>query len=156
MPKIHLSQDLWDVIYPVGSLYFTVVDDTAQKVHDRFGGNWELFGAGRTPVCVDTNDSDFNTVEKTGGGKATYLPMQNTDGYTFHDFQWLPFTDVRADWKKNVWENYRFDGINHDWLPSSENATSGGMGVANEVSNSAANSNLQPYKTCYIWKRVAD
>lgn len=146
MPKIHLSQDLWDVIYPVGSLYFTVVDDTAQKVHDRFGGNWELFGAGRTPVCVDTNDSDFNTVEKTGGGKKIIIPFQN---YTsFVDFRW---ENIKT-WSN--WENKRRNSSATVEDLSGENSYGGAIG-SNENGNST-NGNLQPYKTCYIWKRVAD
>ena len=30
-------------------------------------GTWQLWGAGRVPVGINTNDGNFNTVEKTGG-----------------------------------------------------------------------------------------
>ena len=33
-------------------------------------GTWQLWGAGRVPVGINTNDGNFNTVEKTGGNKA--------------------------------------------------------------------------------------
>ena len=32
-------------------------------------GTWQYWGQGRVPVGVNTSDSDFNTVEKTGGEK---------------------------------------------------------------------------------------
>ena len=31
------------------------------------GGTWVAWGAGKVPVGVDTTDTDFATVEKTGG-----------------------------------------------------------------------------------------
>ena len=30
------------------------------------GGTWVSWGSGRVPVGVNTNDSDFKTVERTG------------------------------------------------------------------------------------------
>ena len=146
MPKIHLSQDIWDVIYPVGSLYFTVVDDTAQKVHDRFGGNWELFGAGRTPVCVDTNDSDFNTVEKTGGEKTHTLTTNEIPVHS-HGFYVTPNTH-EATWISGV-QRFFYD-VN---TTTDSKSYAGGT---NNTGGGLAHNNLQPYKTCYIWKRVAD
>ena len=32
-----------------------------------FGGTWERWGQGRVPVGVNTNNGNFNYVEKTGG-----------------------------------------------------------------------------------------
>ena len=64
-----------DKIYPVGSIYMSVTDSTAAQVEARFGGTWVAFGTGKTLVGVDSNDSDFNTVEETGGTKSnSYTP----------------------------------------------------------------------------------
>ena len=38
-----------------------------------FGGTWVSWGVGRVPVGVNKSDSDFNTVEKTGGTKSVTL-----------------------------------------------------------------------------------
>ena len=38
-----------------------------------FGGTWVAWGAGRVPVGVDTTDTDFDTVEETGGTKSVTL-----------------------------------------------------------------------------------
>ena len=34
-----------------------------------FGGTWQSWGSGRVPIGVNTSDSEFSTVEKTGGSK---------------------------------------------------------------------------------------
>lgn len=36
-------------------------------------GTWVAWGAGRVPVGVDTAQTEFNTVEKTGGEKTHTL-----------------------------------------------------------------------------------
>jgi len=70
-----LKQAVIDAIYPVGSIYMTVTDDTAAKVKARFGGTWEAWGSGRVPVGVNTSDTSFDTVEETGGSKSnSYTP----------------------------------------------------------------------------------
>jgi hypothetical protein len=70
-----LKQAVIDAIYPVGSIYMTVSDDTAAKVKARFGGTWVAWGSGRVPVGVNTSDTSFDTVEETGGNKSnSYTP----------------------------------------------------------------------------------
>ena len=76
-----LKQAVIDAIYPVGSIYMTVSDDTAAKVKARFGGTWEAWGSGRVPVGVDSNDTAFDTVEETGGHKSnSYTPAGTNSG----------------------------------------------------------------------------
>lgn len=58
-----------DMMYPVGSIYMSTTLSTAASVAAIFGGTWEAWGAGRCPVGVNVDDSDFATVEKTGGAK---------------------------------------------------------------------------------------
>lgn len=58
-------------IYRVGGLYSTT---EAGNPADLLGfGTWELYGSGKVPVCIDTNDSDFNAIGKTGGQKRVAL-----------------------------------------------------------------------------------
>ena len=53
-----------DIIYPIGSIYLSVNNVNPSSV---FGGTWEAWGSGKVPVGVDTTQTEFNTVEKTGG-----------------------------------------------------------------------------------------
>ena len=60
------ADDVWQKIYPIGSIYISAVSTSPATL---FGGTWEEFGKGRTIVGVDTSDTSFNEVEKTGGEK---------------------------------------------------------------------------------------
>ncbi len=52
---------------PVGSIYVSV---SATNPAATLGyGTWQSFGSGRVLVGVDTGDTDFDTVEETGGAK---------------------------------------------------------------------------------------
>ena len=53
-------------IYPVGSIYLSVSSTNPSSL---FGGTWVAWGSGRVPVGINTSDTDFSTVEKTGGNK---------------------------------------------------------------------------------------
>lgn len=73
--------ELADMIYPVGSIYMSVNNVNPSTL---FGGTWEAWGSGQVPVGVNTNDTDFNTVEKTGGSKTqSYTPAGTNSKPTF-------------------------------------------------------------------------
>lgn len=56
---------------PVGSVLVTSV---ATDPGTLLGyGTWELFGSGRVLVGVDPSDSDFDTVQETGGSKTAAI-----------------------------------------------------------------------------------
>lgn len=63
--------------YKVGDLFLTT---NSENPSVRFGGTWELYGKGKTLVCVDSSDTDFNEAKKTGGSKETHL-QYITSGY---------------------------------------------------------------------------
>lgn len=50
--------------YRVGDLFLTTI---ATNPSSYLGGKWELFGPGRCLVCVDTSQTEFNSVKKIGG-----------------------------------------------------------------------------------------
>lgn len=110
-------------IHPVGSIYMSVNDTNPGDV---FGGTWEQWGSGRVPVGVDTNDSNFNSVEKIGGSK--YLQEHS------HNVRWQ-YTGASGTTAAIL-------SYSGSTIPT-ENAGTGDSG------------NLQPYITCYMWKRTA-
>ncbi|WP_408954722.1 phage baseplate protein [Natroniella sp. ANB-PHB2] len=61
-----------EMTYPVGSWYYNSEDNTNPAELLGFG-EWQPVAAGKVPVGVDPNDSDFNSVEKTGGEKEVNL-----------------------------------------------------------------------------------
>lgn len=52
--------------FPVGTI---IEKNDSTNPSSYLGGTWELYGNGRVTVGVDTGDSDFGTVGKTGGSK---------------------------------------------------------------------------------------
>ena len=59
-------------IYPVGSIYISTASTNPSSF---LGGTWEAYGKGQTLVGIDTNQTEFNTVGKTGGAKSvSYTP----------------------------------------------------------------------------------
>ncbi len=81
--------------YPVGSIFETTTYSSAQEVSNALGGTWEVYGSGKTLVGVDHNDSDFNAVNKTGGGKNTTLTVANLPSHT-HSIPALSGTAAQA------------------------------------------------------------
>ena len=72
---------LRDYLYPVGKIYISV-DSTDPGT--LFGGTWELWGQGRVPVGVDAAQTEFETVEQTGGEK-THLLTSAESGLPAHN-----------------------------------------------------------------------
>ena len=66
-----------DKMYPVGSIFFSTNITTASDVSKKIGGTWEAYGTGKTLVGVDTSNTNFNTVSKTGGSSTTTLTTSN-------------------------------------------------------------------------------
>jgi len=90
-----------DATYPIGSIYMSVNDVNLAIL---FGGVWERWGAGRVPVGVNTTQSEFSSVEQTGGSK--YLQTHShrmvlTNMYGGAD-NYMPFATnnkTLSDWK---------------------------------------------------------
>lgn len=122
--------------YPVGSLYFSI-NSTNPTVY--FGGTWELFGPGRTIVGVDENDTSFSTAEKTGGEKTHTLTVSELAAHT-HNWKYLKDTASGT-----AVHRMRAASYNTSVHPYYSSYVGGGQ----------PHQNMQPYRTCYIWKRIA-
>ena len=130
--------------YPVGSIYLSVNNTNPSRW---FGGTWELIAQGRTLVGVDTNDTDFNTVKKTGGSK--YIQNHKHTSRAVNENQRQVTTGEHAS---GLPMSSRTDGDNIGWSNYHTDATVGGIDNNTQTGNSG---NLQPYFTCYIWCRTA-
>lgn len=74
-----LNTEAINMVYPVGSIYMSVNNVNPSTF---LGGTWETWGSGRIPVGVKATDSNFNTVEKTGGSKTVVVEhTHNTDSH---------------------------------------------------------------------------
>ena len=66
-------------IYPVGSIYISVSSTNPSTL---FGGTWEAFGTGKTLVGINTNDTDFDTLEESHGSKTVTLQTTNLPSHS--------------------------------------------------------------------------
>lgn len=154
-------------MYPVGSIYMSVKNTNPSTY---FGGTWVAWGTGRVPVGVNTSDGNFNTVEKTGGTSAVTLSASQIPSHTHakgtlvaasggshsHNLQ-----NQKAAWGTNSGNRVLVDATSgYTALTNKATTSAGAHGHTISGSTAAAggggsHTNLQPYITCYKWKRTA-
>lgn len=137
--------NLVNVIYPVGSIYMSVSKTSPSTL---FGGKWEEWGAGRVPVGVDTDQTEFNIVEKTGGKKEQ--PLRASIGAVSADVGTIGYAATSATPNHNV-----YNGV--IWGNRGDTSTPRPATHATEVwqADGTGPTTVQPYITCYMWKRIA-
>lgn len=132
------ASDLLTYIFPVGSLYFSVVNTSPASF---LGGTWAVWGTGRVPVGYKSSDSNFNTIEKTGG-ESTHALTANENGPHTHT-QLIRYASGA-------------DTTVYGYTPITSSATAtANSGLTQSSGFGTAHNNLQPYITCYMWKRTA-
>ena len=127
-----------NVIYPVGSIYMSATMSTVEQVQTALGGTWVVWGAGRVPVGVDASDADFDTVEETGGEKTHTLTIEEMPSHNHTIAPRANYNGPRPEGHTTAWEKSK---------EASQNTSNTGGGQAHN--------NLQPYITCYMYKRTA-
>lgn len=139
---------LINAVYPVNSIYMST---SSTNPGTTFGvGTWVPWGQGKVPVGVDPNDSDFKNVEAMGGQKSVKLSANIgacnngttalgyiTEGPTAYQGIANPGYIV------NGAANWTFSHWNHSTAVTEFNSTNRNTYI------------LQPYITCYMWKRTA-
>src|SRR3990172_7594580 len=65
---------------PVGFVFISVVSTNPATLLGY--GTWSAFGAGRVLVGLDSGDTDFDTVEETGGAKTVTLDATMIPAHT--------------------------------------------------------------------------
>lgn len=129
-----LTKQLFLLMHRVGDIIFSTSDENPSTI---YGGTWVAWGKGQVPVGVDTSDSDFNTVEKTGGEKEHTLTVDEMPSHK-HDFgqQFATTSNLSG-----TYGYYMIAGTQTD--------------VIKNTGGNQPHNNLQPYITCYMWKRTA-
>lgn len=155
--------------WPVGCIYMGVTPTNPSALLG--GGTWVAWGAGRVPVGVDPTQPEFDAVEETGGTKTHVLSAAEMPTHTHtinHDH---PTVNTSTD------SHYHGvpSGTSTGTASAADRAGGGGAGNFNTTTDShyhsvnvpayagssgpagsgAAHNNLQPYITCYMWRRTA-
>jgi microcystin-dependent protein len=170
-----VKTQIMQTIYNIGALYFTTAAGNPSVLLGF--GTWVAFGAGRTIVGIDGSQSEFNSIEETGGSKTHTLttaelpahshvvnpPATNTTSNGDHSHTW---------WLTAVGNQGYFSSGN---ATGASTSTSGQNGYTVTTSTNGAHThtvdipsfnsdnagsgnahnNLQPYIVVYMWKRTA-
>ena len=154
-------------IYPIDSIYMST---SPRNPHEFIGGTWVEWGKGRVPVGVDSSDTDFKDAGKMGGEKTHYLSVSEMPSHSHEG----TYTDLKSQTTGKPDDNGEYSetkySVHYDVTESGMRyvETSSGMVVSIPLNNviesihgvypnggSQAHNNLQPYITCYMWKRIA-
>lgn len=130
-------------LYKVGDIFITT---NSENPSVRFGGTWELFGPGRGLVCVNTSDTDFNTIKKTGGSKTHYHLSPLTWFQKSGSNSYFGTTNVQG--MTTVYDRDVYGAV----FSSSIGTTD--LSWTKLAYHTSVDSNLQPFITCYIWIRT--
>ena len=140
--------------HPIGTLFETTVSTNPGTL---YGGTWAAWGGGRVPVGVNTADSDFNTVEKTGGKKTERHEFKV--GYKGYFGSTVGSDDnmIQAyKYSTSSYGTYAYEGSTQASVNAGIQASTNTRDVAQASStgDTSETSIVQPYITCYIWKRT--
>lgn len=139
-----------DTVYPVGSIYMSVNSANPSTL---FGGTWSAWGTGRVPVGIDAGQTEFDAVEETGGAKTHTNTLSDAGQAQAGLFDTgagtNTFLDGRAVATAAFTSTHRLSSAG---TLSGVTGKTTGMALAGATD---AGSSLQPYITCYMWKRTA-
>jgi len=138
-------KQLYLIMHPVGDIVFNVTGVNPGTI---YGGTWTQWGKGRVPVGVDTDQTEFNIVEKTGGKKEQVL--RASIGAVSSDTSSIGYAKTVATPNHDVYNATIWGNNGNTETPRPANH-------ATEVwqDNGQGPTTLQPYITCYMWKRTA-
>lgn len=152
-----LISNIASILYPVGSIYMSTSDVNPGTYIPNT--TWVAWGSGRVPVGVST-DAEFNTVEKTGGEKTHTLvknELPNIKGEV--KLSWTDASGGGTIWP-NGYATGDFKSKHTDpalYQPGATSSTSANHHnvLYMDIGTNTPHNNIQPYITCYMWKRTA-
>lgn len=163
-----------DQMYPIGSIY---ISTTETNPADYFGGTWEAYGQGRTIIGAGTGTDTNSTSQtfaagSTGGEYKHTLTIAEAPSHTHTrgtmnitgSFTGLPShgsfpqTGAFSPVVLTSMTTIGFDSTNLYYGKPTRtefDASKTWSGATSPSGGDGAHNNVQPYITCYIWKRTA-
>lgn len=176
------SPEFEDVLcrtWPIGSIFLSTVETNPAELLGF--GTWEAFGAGRVLVGLDTGQTEFDAMDKTGGAKTHTLTEQEMPAHTHLQTAHTHTQDAHNHTQNAHAHTQRVNSATTGGLSgytpdttTNTPATSGYSTLDATATNQAAtatnqpttavnqntgggqaHNNLQPYVCVRFWKRTA-
>ena len=125
----------------VGQIILSTTLNTAAKVKNIYGGNWEAFGAGKVLIGAGSNGGRSFTAGSTGGEYTHTLTINEMPSHT-HTVTDRYFKRNEGDQLGNT---HGDELLGNTYTTSTTSAAGGGQ----------AHNNMQPYVVVYMWRRVS-
>lgn len=141
--------------WPIGAVYISVVSTSPDTL---FGGTWSAFGAGRVIVGIDAGQTEFDTVEETGGAKTVTLTEAQIPSHTHaptdpgHTHLTQRYPTATGGSSGFTIDTSMSGTLADNTLPTKTATT--GITIGN-TGGGEAHTNLQPYIVVFMWKRTA-
>lgn len=142
--------------WPVGSVFVSVVSTDPNTLLGY--GTWSAIASGQVLVGLNSGDTDFDTVEETGGSK-TSTPSAHagtavgTSGAGSAHSHTVPATATGA--VKIGTSSTTGAANSHTHTSDTEGAHTHAAGSVTQPNTHSALSVVQPYFVVYFWKRTA-
>lgn len=139
-----MQYKLLDSIYPIGSI---IIQEESIDRSDFLGFVWERTLVGKVAVGIDSTDSDFNEVGKSGGSKE----------FQAHSHKVLQKN--RSENEYQVVGSYSPSGGSYLGILATNGAATYDDAINYQIYTTTEGTgnagNLQPYQVVAYWKRVA-
>ncbi len=147
-------------VYPIGAIFTTVTAyaNSAAVVAVIGGTTWVAFAAGKMLIGLDSSDTDFDTVEETGGAKTHTLTASEIPA---HDHVYAKINGQGSG------SGVNFSGsstaLHYNYTKTDTDSVSATTNHARDESSitsgtypgGSAHSIMNPYIAVYMWKRTA-
>ncbi len=145
-------------VYPVGAIFTTVTAyaDSAAVVAAIGGTTWVAFAAGKMLIGLDSSDTDFDTVEETGGSKThslTEAELPSHQHFIVDNGTVAESGDITAS--NTVSEIATQGGSTYQSYVMRPGTGNAEVGLSSATGSDTAHNNLPPYIAVYMWKRTA-
>ena len=131
--------DLYNAIFPIGQI---VIKGDNEDYSNWLGFTWERTAVGKVLVGIDSTDTDFNTIGKTGGKKTHTLTIDEMPKHRH--------TQISANSGSSGLTGTTYTGLG--WSTGNNESLNTAM---QNTGGSQPHNNLQPYQVVAYWKRIA-
>lgn len=139
--------------FPIGSVFISVVDTDPSVLLGY--GTWQSFGAGRVLVGKNSGDTDFDTLEETGGAKTKTLSVGEMPSHTHVQ---NPHNHVITSQTATTGSDTSYEHGTLDTSSADNEATevTGDTTAVNQNTGGGQAFNIMnPYIVVRFWKRVS-